>query len=192
MAHARDHPRGGLALRVLAAFAVQGYADRLGKPCLFGDTTIYWELARAIREGRPFVVDQSGVPHHALRTPGYPLFLAACQALFGERILPVRLVQAALGTLGVYFVYRLVDRAVGDRKAAIIAAGLAAVEPYGVGLGADPVGRRVHPPDARGALGAVRALDAQWRGAVRSTGRSSRSGRGSCRARRSSCGRRGR
>jgi 4-amino-4-deoxy-L-arabinose transferase-like glycosyltransferase len=126
----------GLGLRVAAAFVVQGYADRLGKPCLFGDTTIYWELARAIREGRPFVVDQSGVPHHALRTPGYPLFLAACQVLFGERFLPVRLVQAALGTLGVYFVYRLVERAVGDRKAAIIAAGLAAVEPYGVGLGA--------------------------------------------------------
>ena len=126
----------GLVLRVLAAFAVQAYADRLGKPCLFGDTTIYWELARAIREGRPFVVDQSGVPHHALRTPGYPLFLAACQILFGERFLPIRLVQAALGTLGVYFVYRLVDRAVGDRMAAMIAAGLAAVEPYGVGLGA--------------------------------------------------------
>ncbi len=126
----------GLALRVLAAFAVQGYADRLGKPCLFGDTTIYVELARAIREGRQFVVDQSGVPHHALRTPGYPAFIAACQALFGERLLPVRLVQAALGTLGIYFVYRLVDRAVGDRKAAILAAGLAAVEPYGIGLGA--------------------------------------------------------
>ena len=76
------------------------------------------------------------MPHFALRTPGYPLFLAACQALFGERFLPVRLVQAVLGTLGVYLVYRLVDRAVPGRDAAIVAAGLAAVEPYGVGLGA--------------------------------------------------------
>jgi 4-amino-4-deoxy-L-arabinose transferase-like glycosyltransferase len=126
----------GLALRIAAALAAQGYADRLGKPCLFGDTVIYRELARAIGEGRPFVVDQSGVPHYALRTPGYPAFLAACGTVFGDRLLPVRLVQAALGTLGVYFVYRLVDRAVGDRKAAIVAAGLAAVEPYGVGLGA--------------------------------------------------------
>ena len=126
----------GLALRVAAAFVVQGYADRLGKPCLFGDTTIYWSLARSIREGMPFVVDQSGVPHYALRTPGYPAFLAACQALFGERFLPVRLVQAALGTLGIYFVYRLVDRAMPGRRAAIVAALLAAVEPYGIGLGA--------------------------------------------------------
>ncbi len=125
----------GLALRVAAAFVIQGYADRLGKPCLFGDTTIYWELARAIREGRPFVVDQSGMPHYALRTPGYPAFLAACQALFGERFLPIRLVQAALGTLGVYLVYRLVDRALPGRNVAIVAALLAAVEPYGIGLG---------------------------------------------------------
>jgi 4-amino-4-deoxy-L-arabinose transferase-like glycosyltransferase len=149
----------GLALRAAAAFAVQAYADRLGKPCLFGDTTIYWELARAIREGRPFVVDQSGVPHYALRTPGYPLFLAACQALFGERILPVRLVQAALGTLGIYFVYRLVDRAVGDRKAAIIAAGLAAVEPYGIGLGALVLSEGVFIPLM---LAGLRGLSLLW------------------------------
>lgn len=125
----------GLALRVAAAFAVQAYADRLGKPCLFGDTVIYGEFARAIREGRTFVVDQSGVPHYALRTPGYPAFLAACQLVFSERFLPVRLVQATLGTLGVYFVYRLVGRTLGDRRMALVAAGLAAVEPYGVGLG---------------------------------------------------------
>jgi 4-amino-4-deoxy-L-arabinose transferase-like glycosyltransferase len=125
----------GLGLRVVAAFVIQGYADRLGKPCLFGDTTIYWELARAIRAGSPFAVDQWGVPHYALRTPGYPAFLAACQAAFGERFLPVRLVQAVLGTLGVYFIYRLVDRALPGRNAALIAAGLAAVEPYGIGLG---------------------------------------------------------
>ena len=41
------------------------------------------------------------------RTPGYPLFLAACQAVFGERPLPVRLIQAALGTGSVWLVYRL-------------------------------------------------------------------------------------
>jgi hypothetical protein len=127
----------GFALRVAAGFFVQWYARRLGKPCLFGDTLIYWGLARALREGGPFVVDQFGVPHFALRTPGYPLFLAACQWLFGpENYLAVRLVQAGLGTLGVYFVYRLVGRVVPGRSAALVAAALAAVEPYGVGLGA--------------------------------------------------------
>ena len=39
--------------------------------------------------------------------PGYPLFLAACQAVFGESPLAARLVQAALGTASVWLVYRL-------------------------------------------------------------------------------------
>ena len=51
--------------------------------------------------------DYADIPHFALRTPGYPLLMAACQALFGERPLAVRLVQAVLGTVGVYLVYRL-------------------------------------------------------------------------------------
>lgn len=125
----------GLALRVAAAFVVQGYADRVGKPCVFGDTVIYADLARSILAGRPYEVNQWGIPHYALRTPGYPAFLAACQAVFGERLLPVRLVQAVLGTVGVYLVYRLVGRTAADRSAAVVAAGLAAVEPYGIGLG---------------------------------------------------------
>lgn len=149
-----------LALRVVAAFAIQGYADRLGKPCLFGDTAIYWELARAIREGRPFVVDQSGVPHYALRTPGYPAFLAACRALFGGRFLAVRLVQAALGTLGVYGLYRLVDRAVPGRDAALVAAALGAVEPYGIGLGELVLSEGVFVPLMLAGLWGVAAL---WR-----------------------------
>jgi len=129
----------GLGLRVVAAFVVRWYAARVGKACLFDDTLIYWSLAGTIVDGTPFVVDQSGIPHYALRTPGYPLFLAACRAAFGDRYLPVRLVQAALGTAGIYFLYRLVARAVPGRSArevAIAAAALAAVEPYGIGLGA--------------------------------------------------------
>ena len=50
------------------------------------------------------------IPRFALRTPGYPLMLAACQAVFGERTLAVRLVQAALGMLTVYLVYRLTSQ----------------------------------------------------------------------------------
>ena len=99
-----------LALRVAAADAVEWYVRR-GGPArldLFPDTDIYWELARAIRAGGPYeYVEWGDIPHFAIRTPGYPLFLAACQAVFGERTLPVRLVQAALGTLCVYLVYRL-------------------------------------------------------------------------------------
>ncbi len=57
---------------------------------------------------RPYqIVDYRDIPHFSLRTPGYPLVLAGCQALFGEQTLAVRLVQALLGTCSVYLVYRL-------------------------------------------------------------------------------------
>ncbi len=99
-----------LALRVAAADAVEWFA-RSREPArldVFPDTDIYWELARAIRAGGPYeYVEWGDIPHFAIRTPGYPLVLAACQSVFGERTLPVRLVQAALGTLCVYLVYLL-------------------------------------------------------------------------------------
>ncbi len=99
-----------LALRVAAADAVEWFVRR-GSPTrldLFPDTDIYWGLARAIRAGGPYeYVEWSDIPHFAIRTPGYPLLLAACQSAFGERTLPVRLVQAVLGVLCVYLVYRL-------------------------------------------------------------------------------------
>ena len=101
-----------LALRVAAAGAIEWAARRGGARLdLFPDTDIYWELARAIRAGGPFeYVEWGDIPHFAIRTPGYPLFLAGCQAAFGERTLPVRLVQAVLGTLCVYLVYHLARR----------------------------------------------------------------------------------
>src|SRR5262249_54362267 len=73
----------GLGLRAVAAAVVEAYARRKGTLCVFDDTVIYWKLAEAIREGGPYRVMQWDVPHFALRTPGYPLFLAACQTLFG-------------------------------------------------------------------------------------------------------------
>jgi 4-amino-4-deoxy-L-arabinose transferase-like glycosyltransferase len=99
-----------LALRLVAADAVEWYVrhkDPTGL-CVFPDTVSYWELARMIRAGGPYeIVEWSDIPHFALRAPGYPLMLAACQAVFGERTLAVRLIQAALGTLSVYLIYCL-------------------------------------------------------------------------------------
>jgi 4-amino-4-deoxy-L-arabinose transferase-like glycosyltransferase len=101
-------------LRVVAAFLVTRYAEGQGKPCVFADTLIYRELARSIAVGEPYVVMQFGSPHYALRTPGYPLFLAACRVVFGESLLAVRVVQAVLGTLGVWLVAKLVGSVVGS------------------------------------------------------------------------------
>jgi 4-amino-4-deoxy-L-arabinose transferase-like glycosyltransferase len=137
-----------LGLRVAAADAVEWFVRSRGpaRLDLFPDTDIYWELARAIRAGGPYeYVEWGDIPHFAIRTPGYPLLLAACQALFGERTLPVRLVQAVLGTLCVYLVYHLArqvvlteaDRAADDAispqgrwTVPLIAAAIAAVNPH--------------------------------------------------------------
>jgi 4-amino-4-deoxy-L-arabinose transferase-like glycosyltransferase len=136
-----------LGLRILAADAVDLYVHRGGSErlCLFPDTKIYWGLARTIRAGTTYeYVEWSDIPHFAIRTPGYPLFLAACQSVFGERTLAVRLVQAALGAASVYLVYRLtfqiappVTRAPTDLTppsrrwtVPLTAAALAAIHPY--------------------------------------------------------------
>lgn len=129
----------GLLLRVAAAFAVEWLARRRGTRCLFPDADVYWELATALLRGGPYVVSQWGVPHYALRTPGYPLFLAACRAAFGGATLPARLAQAVLGAACVLIVARLVERIIPGPTSrrgwtpALVAAGLVAVDPWTAG-----------------------------------------------------------
>jgi 4-amino-4-deoxy-L-arabinose transferase-like glycosyltransferase len=128
-----------LALRVLAAGVVEWYVRRGGpdRLCLFPDTNIYWELARAIRAGAPYqIVEWGDIPHFALRTPGYPLVLAGCQALFGESTLAVRLVQAVLGTCSVYLVYRLALELLTRNEGAV---------PAGTGVKGPEAGGRAAP-----------------------------------------------
>ncbi len=117
-----------LGLRLLAAAAIDLYVHRGGSArlCLFPDTVIYWGLARTIRAGARFeYVEWSDIPHFALRTPGYPVFLAGCQAIFGDRTLAVRLVQAVLGTISVYLVYRLTQQVIRSNATASMASGMA-------------------------------------------------------------------
>jgi 4-amino-4-deoxy-L-arabinose transferase-like glycosyltransferase len=128
------------ALRVVAAVLVQRVADHKGTLCVFDDARIYWYLADQLRIGAPYVVDQWGVPHYALRTPGYPLFLAACQMVFGPKnVLAVRLSQALLGALGVWLLARLTAEIQADHEpkrpgwtAAHVAALWAATDPYAI------------------------------------------------------------
>jgi len=137
-----------LALRVSAACAVGWFVRLSGtaRLCVFPDTEYYWLLARTIRTGTAYeVVEWGNIHRMALRTPGYPLFLAACQAVFGESPLAARLVQAALGTASVWLVYRLTRQfdasseqepgaALHCWTAPLCAAALAAVDPYVVAI----------------------------------------------------------
>ena len=116
--------------------------------CLFPDTRYYWDLGQMIRSAGTYeIVEWSDIPHFALRTPGYPLFLAACQRVLGQHTLAVRLVQAVLGTLSVYLIYRLTRHVVAGSKvdglvegqtpgwsAPLVAALIAAVGPYYVSM----------------------------------------------------------
>jgi 4-amino-4-deoxy-L-arabinose transferase-like glycosyltransferase len=102
-----------LLSRVIAARVLQSFVDRLepARLCVFPDTNYYWLLASTIRRGGPYeIVEWGTVSYKAVRTPGYPLFLAACQAVMGEWPLGVRLVQAVLGTASVALVYLLTRR----------------------------------------------------------------------------------
>jgi len=123
-------------LRMAAALAVQYAAQRKGTLCLFGDTPIYWLYGKAIALGTPYVVHQWDVPHYALRTPGYPLWLAANMKLFGESALAVRLCQAGLGVLMVWWIYRLAKAVGCSERSALWSAAIVAVDPFQVGLSA--------------------------------------------------------
>jgi hypothetical protein len=123
-----------LVLRLIAAFAVDYLARRRGAICLFGDSPIYWLYGKAIAQGTPYVVHQWDVPHYALRTPGYPLWLAANMAIFGENTLPVRIAQAVLGVCMVWWVY-LLARSIGcSKRSAILSALITAIDPFQIGL----------------------------------------------------------
>ncbi len=129
----------GFWLRVAAADVVHWVAQRRGVLCVFPDTRIYWELASKLRLGEPYeLTDFGALPHFALRTPGYPLFLAFCQMVFGPRVLPIRLVQAALGAWCVWLTARLVRRALPADfdisthvwTISVIAAAFVALDPF--------------------------------------------------------------
>jgi 4-amino-4-deoxy-L-arabinose transferase-like glycosyltransferase len=135
-----------LVARLLAACAVQWYVDRGSMPriCVFPDAEYYWTLAGTIREGTLYeIVEWGDIPHFALRTPGYPLFLAACRTLLGEHPMGVRLAQAGLGVVTVWLVYRLTRAITGEQdhgaadqarlgrwSVPLIAAALVSVHPY--------------------------------------------------------------
>jgi 4-amino-4-deoxy-L-arabinose transferase-like glycosyltransferase len=157
-----------MGLRVLAAIVVEWYSRRKGVLCVFPDTRIYWLLAETIRHGRTYEVVQWGdIPYFALRTPGYPLFLAACRLAFGDRTMPVRLVQSVLGATSVWLVYRLTAR-VGPALPAwrgwsvpLLAAALAAIDPFLVATAALVLSEALFIPLM---LASLWGLAVVWRG----------------------------
>jgi hypothetical protein len=109
------------ALRVSSIFVLRSF--------LHPGTWEFAEIARSVVAGHGYIY--SGSPS-AYMPPGYPLLLAGIFAVFGEgaaSYLFLELVQAALGALLVYLVYRLALTIYSDQVTARLAALLAGLYP---------------------------------------------------------------
>jgi len=124
-----------VVLGLVARLAWAEYTLRRGGETL-PDSELYIAYAETIFHHRPYELNGN----HALRTPGYPIFLAGIWSLTGER--SDRLVlwaQAILGTLSgviVFAIARTFERQSHWQGWSLAAATVAMFEPYGLVLGA--------------------------------------------------------
>ena len=121
-----------LGLRVAAAVAAENHLESSGRSFLIeGDANGYWELARHIAHGKEYAIYTP--PRRVLRTPGFPLLLAASMRLFGENIFAATLLMASIGTINCGLTWFLARRMVGD-TVALIALAIVAVSPLQIGI----------------------------------------------------------
>lgn len=99
----------GPALRLLFVFRW---------PLVTGDSLIYSDLARNLLHHHTLALTENGVPAPAIiRLPGYPAFLAAVFALFGDNnFLAVMLVQGAIDLLTCVAVALLARQLVSESR----------------------------------------------------------------------------
>ena len=123
-----------LAGLLLRAFFVRHHAQ------FGGDTLVYGDLAHNLRLHHIFGFTQDdGIRPTLIRLPGYPLFLAACFALFGEgNYVAVLWVQVALDLLTCVLLSRLAARLFGPR-AGWATLWLAALCPFTANYAAVPI-----------------------------------------------------
>ena len=119
------------ALRVLAAVLIDRHVEASGRMFLIeGDANGYWELGRKMAAGENYEIHSP--PRRILRTPGFPLLLAASICLFGESVFRASLLLAAVGTVCCWLTYKLARRIAGA-SAAIAALTLTAIAPLQIG-----------------------------------------------------------
>ena len=111
-------------IRLLAAVCWDVYFAHGG--FVYGDSDGYWTLAQNIASGKPY--EYYG--RQIFRMPGYPLFLAALQAIFGTNvpILYGRIAGAVLGAFCVWEIWAIARLLYGE-KSGLIAAAIAAIYP---------------------------------------------------------------
>ncbi|MDA1230926.1 MAG: hypothetical protein O2856_09140 [Planctomycetota bacterium] len=120
-----------LLLRIVAAFVIDRHVAQAGRTFLIeGDAANYWELAQHIADGEDYAVYQP--PRYILRTPGFPLLLAASIKLFGKSVLAATLVMAVVGT-GCCWLTGLLAGKLLDASTALWAMLLVAISPLQIG-----------------------------------------------------------
>lgn len=95
-----------LTLALAVRLAACEYALATGA-LRFPDTELYRAYAERIAAGADYAVGNDA----AQRTPGYPLFLAACWRIFGEGDRAILWTQACFSTASCYLVWRLTKHA---------------------------------------------------------------------------------
>jgi 4-amino-4-deoxy-L-arabinose transferase-like glycosyltransferase len=118
----------------VAAIILMAFLLRAGlaivHPMFFPDSRDYNALAHTILAGTTYEV--RGL--FASRLPGYPVYIATIEYLFGPARMAVLLSQAVCGSLTVLLVFLIARRI--NHRVAIIAALLAAVDPLSVAFSA--------------------------------------------------------
>ena len=125
-----DHPRSGTLLLCIltAGLIVRIAAVALFHPPLISDDIDYVALGKSLAHGEGFQLDGHAT---AFRPPGYPILLALSFRLFGESLLPVRVVQAAADLLSCFVLF-LLGRRLFSERAGLIGAGIFALFPVEV------------------------------------------------------------
>ena len=83
-------------------------------------------LVRNLRSGAGLAADHAS---RIARMPGYPVFLATVQVLFGDGYLPARVADALVGTLCIALAWLLARELFGPAEACVAAA-VVAVYPF--------------------------------------------------------------
>lgn len=81
------------------------------------DAAMYHEWARDIADGKG--MGRGTFRGVFIMSPGYPVFLAAVYLLGGDRIAHAVIVQALLGVLSLFFIYRIARRLFDERVALV-------------------------------------------------------------------------
>jgi len=114
-------------LRIIAALAIDQHCRQAGRQFLVeGDANGYWTLGQAIASAEDYAIHTP--PRRILRTPGFPLLLAASIRVFGNSVLMASLLLAMVGTVVCLQVYLLTRRLAGPLPA-IAALAIAAISP---------------------------------------------------------------